>query len=108
MVMGMVGGEMCNEDMGEYDDDCETRCEAAYAGGQAYCFIGSDGIRVCRCNYKCPQGGKCRVSLGVWGWGGSGCRDSECNDRCVSSHPGGHGYCYTIEPYTSCFCDYPC
>ncbi|XWS52242.1 hypothetical protein CRYUN_Cryun11dG0051000 [Craigia yunnanensis] len=119
IIIPMVNGALCEEDMGICDDNCNTKCESSKqdSNGKGKCEILSSNNNVgsCKCLYECGGNSsskqkRCNVGIGPCS---VACNDVCCDQNCAAQFPGpqdGHGLCLAVGPisYNNCLCSFNC
>ena len=100
----MVKGNVCSENMGRCDAQCQSRCDRKHRGATSSC----NGA-ICQCFYQCKAPPKCNIGMGMCSFK---CNDQCCNAKCAAKYPGrqaGYGYCNEAVPNIRlCQCIYTC
>ncbi|KAK1551271.1 hypothetical protein Q3G72_033097 [Acer saccharum] len=99
----LVKGDLCWDDLGRCDANCDKKCTSKYPGGKGSCDVSGS----CNCYYDCtlPAPKTCTSGIGRCT---AACDDTCCSKNCAAQFPGleGQGDCNNpIGPaiYNYCF-----
>ncbi|KAJ0030019.1 hypothetical protein Pint_14063 [Pistacia integerrima] len=105
-----VPENLCTEDLGPCDGNCDSGCKSKHPNGVGTCDAATNS---CKCVYECtaPEPKICTSAIGRCS---SKCNEECCNQNCAAKYPGplnGHGICQNVIGLTvdnMCMCSFNC
>lgn len=117
MVINTIGkffckvlGDLCTEDLGPCDGNCDSKCASKHPNAQGTCDASTNS---CKCVYECTPTTP-KICTSTIGRCSVNCNDDCCNKNCAAKYPGpldGHGLCRSlISPSIDnmCMCSFNC